>query len=77
MAELCEALVCGDLVEERVMVKGWFGPKVVQEIEAGQAKGKRVYYDKKMGLMVRLGNTYSAAESCVLASGFRALHLVQ
>ena len=34
MAELCEALVCGDLVEERVMVKGWFGPKVVQEIEA-------------------------------------------
>jgi pumilio family protein 6 len=46
VAELCEALVRGDLIEEKVEVKGWFGEKVVQEIEAGQAKGKRVLLEK-------------------------------
>ncbi|KAF8801167.1 ARM repeat-containing protein [Phlegmacium glaucopus] len=46
VAELCEALVRGDLTEERVTVKEWFEAKVVQEIEAGQAKGKRVLLEK-------------------------------
>ena len=46
VAELCEALVRGDLIEEKVKVKGWFGEKVVQEIEAGQAKGKKVLLEK-------------------------------
>jgi len=46
VAELCEALVRGDLVEEKATVKEWFGAKVVQEIEAGQAKGKRVLLEK-------------------------------
>ena len=46
VAELCEALIRGELIEEKVKVKGWFGEKVVQEIEAGQAKGKRVLLEK-------------------------------
>ena len=46
VAELCEALVRGDLVEERMQVKGWFGEKVIEEIDAGQAKGKRVLLEK-------------------------------
>jgi len=46
VAELCEALVRGELSEEKVTVKEWFGEKVVQEIEAGQAKGKRVLLEK-------------------------------
>ena len=46
VAELCEALVRGDLVEEKAAVKGWFGSEVLQEIEAGQAKGKRVLLEK-------------------------------
>ena len=46
VAELCEALVRGELAEERVMMKEWFGENVVQEIEAGQAKGKRVLLEK-------------------------------
>ena len=46
VAELCEALIRGDLLEEKVKVKGWFGEKLVQEIEAGQAKGKRVLLEK-------------------------------
>ena len=46
VAELCEALVRGDLIEEKAKVKEWFGEKVVQEIEAGQAKGKRVLLEK-------------------------------
>ena len=46
VAELCEALVRADLAEEKVKVKEWFGEKVVQEIEAGQAKGKRVLLEK-------------------------------
>ena len=46
VAELCEALIRGDLLEEKVKVRGWFGEKLVQEIEAGQAKGKRVLLEK-------------------------------
>ena len=46
VAELCEALVRGDLIEEKVEVKRWFGEKIVQEIEAGQAKGKKVLLEK-------------------------------
>jgi len=37
-----EALIRGDLNEEKGVVKEWFREKVVQEIEAGQAKGKRL-----------------------------------
>lgn len=46
VAELCEALIRENLIEEKVEVKGWFGEKVVQEIEAGQAKGKKVLLEK-------------------------------
>ena len=46
VAELCEALVRGNLVEEKAKVKQWFGGKVVQEIQAGQAKGKKVLLEK-------------------------------
>ena len=46
VAELCEALIRGDLTEEKGIVKEWFSEKVVQEIEAGQAKGKRLLLDK-------------------------------
>ena len=46
VAELCEALIRGDLTEEKGIVKEWFREKVVQEIEAGQAKGKRLLLEK-------------------------------
>jgi pumilio family protein 6 len=46
VAELCEALMRENLIEEKATVKKWFGGKVVQEIEAGQAKGKRVLLEK-------------------------------
>jgi len=46
VAELCEALVRGNLIEEKAAVKGWFGEKIVEEIEAGQAKGKRVLLEE-------------------------------
>ena len=46
VAELCEALLRGNLMEEKATVKKWFGRKVVEEIEAGQAKGKRVLLEK-------------------------------
>ena len=45
VAELCEALVRGELIEEKAEVKRWFGKKIVKEIEAGQAKGKKVLLD--------------------------------
>ena len=46
VAELCEALVRGELIEEKAEVKRWFGKKIVKEIEAGQAKGKKVLLEK-------------------------------
>ncbi|KAF8154852.1 armadillo-type protein [Crassisporium funariophilum] len=46
VAELCEALIRGELKEERGTVKGWFGPEVVARVEAGEAKGKKVLVEK-------------------------------
>jgi pumilio homology domain family member 6 len=45
VAELCEALLRGNLMEEKATVKKWFEGRVA-EIEAGQAKGKRVLLEK-------------------------------
>ncbi|KAK7052431.1 PUM-HD domain-containing protein [Favolaschia claudopus] len=47
IAELCEA-VKGD--EAKRTLKGWFGPTVVKEIEAGDAKGKKILLDKLAAL---------------------------
>ena len=46
VAELCEALVRENLTEEKATVKKWFGEKIVQQIETGQAKGKKVLLEK-------------------------------
>lgn len=51
VAELCEALMAekGDAEgrkEARKTLKGWFGKKVVKEIESGEGKGKKVLLDK-------------------------------
>ncbi|KAF7377819.1 PUM-HD domain-containing protein [Mycena sanguinolenta] len=44
IAELCEA-VKGDK-DGRKTLKDWFGPAVVKEIEAGEAKGKKILLEK-------------------------------
>ena len=48
VAELFEALARGgeNTSKEREKVKGWFTPLVVEQIEAGDAKGKRVLVEK-------------------------------
>lgn len=44
ISALCEALVRGGegCAEERKRIKEWFGGKAVKEIEAGEAKGKKI-----------------------------------
>ena len=46
IAELCEALVEGDGGDARKRVRGWFGENVVKQVEAVEAKGKKVLLEK-------------------------------
>ena len=47
VAELCEALIRGEVDTARKSVKGWFAaPPVFKQIEESEAKGKKVLLEK-------------------------------
>ncbi|KAF8218254.1 armadillo-type protein [Mycena galopus ATCC 62051] len=46
IAELCEALTGDGGKDARKTLKGWFGSAVVKDIEAGEAKGKKILLEK-------------------------------
>jgi pumilio family protein 6 len=47
VAELCEALIRGEVTIARESVKGWFAaPDVFKQVEESEAKGKKVLLEK-------------------------------
>jgi len=47
VAELCEALIRGEVAAARKSVKGWFADSdVLKQVEASEGKGKKVLLEK-------------------------------